>query len=142
MDFASGGTQELMSVGYEKAHWDRLENERRKNVERLIKGPGEEDEGSDGEADRGDYSKSTSVEPEKEPEKRTKISLRGASGTYVVRVADYVTGTTLAKVFCEKAGKPASEVEKLRLTFDGDRIESETTVKELDLEDGDIIDVE
>ena len=58
-----------------------------------------------------------------------------------MNVDENVSAATLIKWYCVKAGRN-TEALKLCLRFDGERVESSTLVKDMDIEDKDLVDVE
>jgi hypothetical protein len=74
--------------------------------------------------------------------KKIKISLRGAWGTYKISVPIRTTGIQLAEVYCDKSDRDVGLAKGVRLMFDGDKIGAEETLEDLDMDDGDQIDVE
>lgn len=119
-------------VGYEKAHWERLEKEKREARMRLINGSPPPVESSQPDIAREDT-------PEAAAAKRLKLS--GGWGDYSIKVADTVKISSIAEYYCHKASKDAGLAGKIRLTFDGDVLDVDSTVGDLDVEDGDMIDV-
>lgn len=120
-------------VGYYKSYWEQKEKRDKEERYRLIHGsPPPEEQGS---------LFPPITEAPAEPAK-TRVCLRGTWGSFKVNVAAFVHVTTLTQVYCAKASKDASLAKGLKLQFDGDTLSPETTVGDLDMEDGDIIDVE
>lgn len=52
-----------------------------------------------------------------------------------------ITGMSLAELYCTKNKKDASIAPRLKLDFDGERIQPDAALIEADVEDGDMIDV-
>ncbi|WVF71583.1 hypothetical protein IAT40_006391 [Kwoniella sp. CBS 6097] len=48
---------------------------------------------------------------------------------------------TVLRFYCRKIGKPKEDADGLRLVFDGETLDGEMTIGELDIEDGDMMDV-
>ncbi|WVR07150.1 hypothetical protein IAU60_004191 [Kwoniella sp. DSM 27419] len=48
---------------------------------------------------------------------------------------------SVLRFFCVKTGRPKEDAEKLKLLWDGEAVDKDTTIGELDIEDGDVLDV-
>ena len=113
--------------GYEKAFYDRLEQQKQVERDRLLNSPSPSD--------------IEILPPSTEKKKLTRIILRGQWGECKLRVADFVTAHALLMGFCERQGKHGSMVRKLKLSFDGDTIDPTAIVSEMGIEDDDVMDV-
>jgi hypothetical protein len=79
--------------------------------------------------------------PSPKPEKKVKLCLRGAWGEVKLAIAHSIPFDTLAKAYCMKTKKEEKFASKISFSFDGETIGRYVTVGELDIEDGDMIDV-
>lgn len=75
------------------------------------------------------------------PIKKIKICLQGAWGSTKFGVIPEVTGLALAELYCEKNQKDIKIARTLKLYFDGELIGVEATAEQIDLDDGDLVDV-
>ncbi|OCF36743.1 hypothetical protein I316_01339 [Kwoniella heveanensis BCC8398] len=49
--------------------------------------------------------------------------------------------STVLRFYCQKVGRPKEDAKGLKLVFDGETLDGEMTIGELDIEDGDMMDV-
>ena len=125
-------------AGFEVAHWERMEREKQRERRLLLV-----DGLSPLKADRSPSPDVDTIEPLAEPVRANKIrlSLRGKWGEFRMNVIGETTALMLVKWYCSKAGKDQSEAEGLRLEFDGEKIEPGAMVRDLEVEDRDLLDV-
>lgn len=79
--------------------------------------------------------------PSPKPETKVKVCLRGSWGEVKLAIAPSISFDTLAKAYCMKRNREDKFAPRITFSFDGDNIGRYTTVGELDIEDGDMIDV-
>jgi hypothetical protein len=79
--------------------------------------------------------------PSPKPEKKVKLCLRGPWGDVKLGILESIPFDTLAKAYCMKTKKAETLASKITFSFDGETIGRYSTVGELDIEDGDMIDV-
>jgi hypothetical protein len=114
------------------AHWERLEAERR------MKDQGEDENTEQAEQD-GNASHSS--EPVPEVDNKSRFTLSGAEGDVQALVQSHVTAKTLCKYYAKKKGLEEGVAATLRLSLDGDIIDPSTKVEDMDVDDGDQVDV-
>ena len=67
--------------------------------------------------------------------------MRGAWGEVKLGIAHSIAFDTLAKAYCMKMKREEKHAANISFSFDGETIGRYSTVGELDVEDGDMIDV-
>ncbi|WOO77048.1 Ubiquitin-like protein pmt3/smt3 [Vanrija pseudolonga] len=139
--------------GYERATWDKLERQRKADQARLLGVESREDAADDNADNDGTPRRVTSGSPDTsgagaskeapappaDETQRVRIIVRGAKGDEI-RFATKVTtpASTILKYYCSKSG--IAEI-GLSLWWDGEAVEPTTTLEELDVENGDIVEV-
>jgi hypothetical protein len=119
-------------VCYEKAHWERIEVERTQRETPVDTGVAQEDQEETG---------SQSSEPVPETEKKVRFTLAGAQGDIQASVLPHVTARSLCKYYVKKTNMDPSLAVSMRLSWDGETIDPEMKFEELDVDDGDQVDV-
>lgn len=77
------------------------------------------------------------------PSEKVKLVLRGPKGDeWRFSVSKTTLVSTLLRYYCTKSGIGEDEAANLRLSFDGEHFDSNATVEDMELESGDLIDVE
>lgn len=77
------------------------------------------------------------------PSEKVKLVLRGPKGEeWRFSVSKTTLVSSMLKYYCSKSGLDESEMVNLRLSFDGEHFDSTATVEDMELESGDLIDVE
>ncbi|WVQ83196.1 hypothetical protein IAT38_005335 [Cryptococcus sp. DSM 104549] len=130
-------------VGYEKYHYDIIEAERRARLEKLdddddVPAPDDDDNAP---ASPSGAAREVSATPAPENGETILIHVRGSNGEARLRVRKTVTAGKVLKHYCTKVGLSKDDVEKLQLVFDGSGVDPEDKVGDLDVEDGDMLDV-
>lgn len=100
-------------------------------------GGGDDDGGEGGIGAMGAVDEEAPVAAEK---KGTILKLRGTWGELLMRVPDNITIKILAAHYCKKHDR-AGEEDSIKLEFDGETLELETSIGDLGVEDRDILDV-
>ncbi|BEJ11048.1 hypothetical protein CspHIS471_0104700 [Cutaneotrichosporon sp. HIS471] len=72
---------------------------------------------------------------------KVKLHLRGPKGELHFSAAPTTLVSTILKFYCNKQGVDASEAHRFRLEFDGEHFDGNSTVGDMDVESGDLIDV-
>ncbi|UOH79144.1 hypothetical protein LQV05_000134 [Cryptococcus neoformans] len=71
-----------------------------------------------------------------------KLVVRGADGKEArMKVAKTVTAHTVLRFYCKKIDRPKDDANKMELVFDGETMGKDTTVGDMDCEDGDMLEV-
>jgi hypothetical protein len=120
-------------VGYEKTYWDKIQREEAEaRASLLAGGPGDDTEPP------ADIPSPELPDPSTDT---IKIKLRGSAGEVAVSTKQVNSAVTLVRYYCSKFGL-TYEGSGLCLILDGERVENNTTVEEMDLDDGDMVDVD
>ncbi|WVN88206.1 uncharacterized protein L203_103407 [Cryptococcus depauperatus CBS 7841] len=147
-----GGSSVEMK-GYEKSYWDKLEAQRRARFEDFDKGLSRSPSPPPhpvGQSSRvtTDTSQAHAVRPsyspplEAEEGDTIRIVVRGKDSKEAkMKVGMAITANTILRFFCKKTARPKDDAAKMQLVFDGERVEREATVGDLDCEDGDMLEV-
>lgn len=72
---------------------------------------------------------------------KVKLHLRGPKGELHFSAAPTTLVSTILRFYCNKQGIDPSEAHRFRLEFDGEHFDGNATVKDMDVESGDLIDV-
>jgi hypothetical protein len=70
-----------------------------------------------------------------------RFTLSGEEGSTQARVASHVLASALCKFYCKKLNLDMTMAAKLRLSLDGDAIDPDTKFGDMDVDDGDQVDV-
>lgn len=132
-------------LGYEVAVYEKVlkkrEADKRRRIAELNGDPiPEEEEDVDGEAKTESGSKEVEEEPKAEVKKGTILRLRGKWGEVILKANDEIKVKMLILHYCKRTERVGEEG-KVRLEFDGEELEPESTIGELDVEDRVILDV-
>lgn len=136
------------AVAYEKVVWEKVQELQRKaERERLF---GDDDDfgasptGSPSKSKAGSPAPDTAAASVPEPvedENKVKMKLRGAAGELNTRATKETKVSTLIKYYCTKFNIAADRAAGMYLDLDGEQFTGDSTVNDLDLEDGDMVDV-
>lgn len=142
------------AAGYEKPIWEKFERQRKAEQARLL-GVDTSEEAADGTDNNGSPRRVASGSPDtsgtaggastEAPAKpadetqRVRIIVRGAKADEI-RFATKVTtpASTILKYYCSKSGIDETG---LSLWWDGEAVEPTSTLEELEVENGDIVEV-
>lgn len=136
--------------GYEKAIWRKIQDEEeRKRRERIAAEMSPEPDAEDGEsglpapaAASDDDSVAPPVElPTEDTVEKIKFIVRGEEGNLRLQVRLTTTAGSICRHFCNKFGITGARADNMRLHFDGESFDPETEISEMDLESGDLVDV-
>lgn len=127
-----------LPAGYETYHWERLEKEKQRDRERMLydgSPPLEVGDSPDLEIQP--------VDPLPEPSrtKKLRLTLRGQWGEFRMNIIGDIDAAALVKWYCMKAGQEQSKADALSVQFDGEKIAPGTMVKDVDVEDKDLVDI-
>lgn len=117
---------------YEKDDYIRIEAERKAARER------EEEEDRPPEPYEEEHA-SQSSEPAEIESDKVRITLSGAAGQVPAVVQPHVTAASLCRYYLSKTGQEKSE--DVRLSIDGETVDPTTTFGEMEVEQGEQIDV-
>ena len=112
------------------AHWERLESDR-----------SAQDRGGEEPAAQAEPEAGESSEPVPEIDNKSRFTLSGAEGDVQAIVQAHVTAKTLCKYYAKKRNLDESVVASLRLSLDGETMDPNTKVADMDVDDGDQVDV-
>lgn len=112
------------------AHWERSE------AERAMKDKDEDETPANAEQEQGESS-----EPVPDTDNKSRFTLSGAEGDVQAIVQSHVTAKTLCKYYAKKKGLDEKVAATLRLSLDGEVIDPDTKVQDMDVDDGDQVDV-
>lgn len=114
------------------AHWEKLE------ADRAMKDQDEEEQSEQAEQE-GNASQSS--EPIPDADHKSRFTLSGAEGDVQALVQSHVTAKTLCKYYAKKKNLDEGVAATLRLSLDGDIMDPATKVEDMDVDDGDQVDV-
>lgn len=123
--------------GYEKATWEKIQERQRAERAKLLQEGRADDVPSSQQEEGG--SPTPPSPPANEDNDKLRLVIRGAAGE--VRFACSAT-TAVSKIcafYCSKFELPGAE--NARLKFDGEVFEGDTTIGDMDLESGDMVDI-
>ncbi|BEI79976.1 hypothetical protein CcaverHIS002_0105050 [Cutaneotrichosporon cavernicola] len=127
--------------GYELPVYEKVQQAERKARLALF---GDNPRRTDKDLDEGEPSR-RSPSPLRAPlppaVQKVKLHLRGPKGELHFSAAPTTLVSTILKFYCNKQGVDASEAHRFRLEFDGEHFEGNSTVGDMDVESGDLIDV-
>lgn len=72
---------------------------------------------------------------------KVKLHFRGPKGDVHFSAAPTTLVSTMLKYYCNKLGVDPSDMPKYRLDFDGEHFGADSTVEDMGVENGDLIDV-
>jgi hypothetical protein len=127
--------------GYEKGQYERSQaKEREERAQRFA-----EPKASTGDTPTRpthDTVAAAVAPPSEDGKAPIKLTLRGAAGAEVkvLATAD-MKAIKLLRWYCRKTGKDDGDAHGLALEFDGEEIDHTTTVGDMDVESGDMLDV-
>lgn len=136
--------------GYEKAIWRKVQDEEeRKRRERIAAEMSPAPDADDGEAGSpapvpasDDDGTAPLVEPPTEDTvEKIKFTVRGEEGNLRLQVRLSTTAGSICRHYCNKYGITGARADNMRLHFDGESFDPETEISEMDLEPGDLVDV-
>ncbi|WWD17408.1 hypothetical protein CI109_101849 [Kwoniella shandongensis] len=136
-------------TGYEKPYFERKEKERRAKIEALVESDDDDDPKpiSDPSAspttDTNFNGNSTLPATASEVlDNPIRFVIKDAKGGEVkLKVATNITANTVLRYYCQKVERPKTDANQMKLVLDGDVVEPDTPMGELDLSDGDMIEV-
>lgn len=99
----------------------------------------EEQQEEDDQDDTGNASQSS--DGPIEISDKIRINLMGPFGQVTATVLPHVTAASLCKFYLKRTDKDKSLVDTTRLSLDGETLEPDTTVEDMDVEAGDQIDI-
>lgn len=124
-----------LTVGYNKDHWDRLEAEKVRETQRLLNGTPPRSPSPSA------ATSASAAAPLPVAKKKISVCLRGEWGTIKMKTADFVKFSVLAQYYCNQTGKSLDLAPGLKLEFDGEVMDPESSVGDADMDEGDMIDV-
>ncbi|KAK4684823.1 hypothetical protein P7C73_g5346, partial [Tremellales sp. Uapishka_1] len=127
-------------VGYEKTFYERLEQEKKQaRAARLaaLKSPSPSpDPGSRSRNGSPNLTPTTAVV-------KVKLTLKDNHGREAkVRLSHGTTAGAMLKWFCKKTGRSMDDAETLALVIEGEAVDRNTKIEDMDVDEGDQIDVE
>ncbi|WVQ72532.1 hypothetical protein IAR50_002089 [Cryptococcus sp. DSM 104548] len=138
------GGSEVDMTGYEKPHWDKMEKERRHRLEKFNL----PDDGGSVTTTKPDGTNaalettSASPAPPEEAAESIRLTVRGSDGQEAkIKVSKNVSAHTVLRFYCKKVGRPKEDADGLQLVFDGDNVDNNEKMGNIDCEDGDMLEV-
>ncbi|KAK8864294.1 hypothetical protein IAR55_001540 [Kwoniella newhampshirensis] len=135
-------------TGYEKPYFERKEKERRAKLEALVDSDDDDEvpkpipDPSQPSNGNGIPSTLDSAPPPTTEENSVRFVVKDVKGGEVkLKVALNITANTVLRFYCKKINRPRDDAAKMRLILDGDAVEPDTPMGELDLSDGDMLEV-
>lgn len=121
---------------YELSDWERIELKRAVHDE-----DNDKEEDADNARAEEEANASQSSEPVPETDRKVRFTLAGANGEVQAVVQPHVTAKALCKYYAKKSGMDETEGLDLRLSLDGDVIDPNTKFEDMDVDEGDQVDV-
>lgn len=113
--------------------WDKIQREKEEQRRRVLM----QDQNEEGTALR-----SPTPPPLEESDNRVKIKLQGRAGEVKIATNRAAKVLTLCRYYCKKAGLDPNKASNMNLRFDGEKFGPDASVEDMDIEDGDMVDVE
>lgn len=79
--------------------------------------------------------------PDTDAVDKIKFTVRGEEGNLRLQVRLSTTAGSICRHYCNKYGITGSRADSMRLHFDGESFDPDTQISEMDLEPGDLVDV-
>lgn len=95
----------------------------------------------DAELIHGSGSESETSKVEDDQSDRIKLHIRAGNQTIIMSVKSTTKCKSIIETFLRKTGRSASASKSARLRVDGEKLDPESEIGEMDLEDGDLVDV-
>lgn len=141
--------------------WDKLEQQRQEERNRILMVSDDEDDedkegankaagtsGAGGSLPAGSTQSAAAAGtsgavslPADDDSNKVRLKLRGAEGEHALKAGRDTKISTLLKYYCMKHSLAHEVAESMYIDLDGERFEGDATVEDLDVEDGDLVDV-
>ncbi|ODN79747.1 hypothetical protein L202_03661 [Cryptococcus amylolentus CBS 6039] len=141
------GGSEVDMMGYEKLHWEKMEKERRQRLENRDFSYDREpslanEDGKPGDTNASAEAASASPAPLEEAVESIRLTVRGSNGQEAkIKVSKTVSAHTVLRFYCKKVGRPKEDADGMQLVFDGDNVNNDEKMGNIDCEDGDMLEV-